>query len=398
MAVITVSQLNGHIAELMDNDTGLKAVLVRGEIAQIKPFRAANGTMFFITLKDETSEISASIYSGAIARLKFRPEKGMSVIVSGSVSVYEKKGTYSLTISDMLPEGAGAASVALDKLKEKLAKEGMFSPEHKRSLPYMPGRIGVVTSLTGDVLHDITKTLSDRYPMCEVYAVHCQVQGDGAPESIVRGIRRAEAAGCDVMIVGRGGGSDAELSVYNDERIARAIYDCRIPVVSAVGHDQNHTIADDVADRYASTPTRAAVMVSPDMSEIMRNIDLYTSRLRKAVGISFERAEQSFRIAESRLAAQSPENRLKLAEERVSSMEKRCDNAVRRYIERIEAQTARCMAVLDARSPLKIMESGYSLAYKGDILVKDSAELSEGEHITLRFHKGGAEAEIKKKW
>ncbi len=398
MAVITVTQLNSHISELMDGDAGLKGVLVRGEIAQVKPFRAANGTMLFMTLKDDKSEISASIYSGAISRLKFYPEKGMEVVAAGSVSVYEKRGTYSLTIMDMMEAGAGAESTALDRLRAKLAKEGIFAQEHKRPLPYMPGRIGVVTSHTGAVLHDIIQTLTERYPMCEVYAVHCQVQGDSAPESIVRGIHRAEAAGCDVMIVGRGGGSDAELNVYNDERVARAIYDSKVPVVSAVGHEKNHTIADDAADCFASTPTKAAVMVSPDINEMKRNIEIYAARLKKAAEVRFERAEQSFRVAESRLAAQSPENRLKLAEERTSALEKRCDNAIKRYTERIEEQIARHIAVLEARSPLKIMESGYSLAYKGEALVKDSSELAEGEHITLRFHKGGAEAEIKKKW
>ncbi len=398
MSMITVSQLNRHISELVSGDRELKGFMLRAEIAQVDLFRAANGTMLFLTLKDEQSEIKANLYSGVLSRLKFRPEKGMSVIVMGSVSVYEKRGTYSVTIMDMAADGAGLAAAALDELKKKLAKEGFFSEEHKRPLPYMPKKIGVVTSLTGAVVHDITDTLSTRYPLCEVYAVHCQVQGAGAPESIVRGIMRAESAGCDVIIVGRGGGSDEELSVFNDERIARAVYNCLVPVVSAVGHEQNHTIIDDVADRYVSTPTRAAIAVSPDISEIMRNVSVYSERLGKAMNNIIGNAERSFQLAQAKLAANSPENRLKLAEERINSMENRLGSAVERKLQSLDSSLERCIAVLEGRSPLKIMEAGYSLAYKGESLIKDSAETECGDIITLRFAKGGAEAEIKKKW
>ncbi len=398
MSMITVSQLNRHISELVSGDRELKGFMLRAEIAQVDLFRAANGTMLFLTLKDEQSEIKANLYSGVLSRLKFRPEKGMSVIVMGSVSVYEKRGTYSVTIMDMAADGAGLAAAALDELKKKLAKEGFFSEEHKRPLPYMPKKIGVVTSLTGAVVHDITDTLSTRYPLCEVYAVHCQVQGAGAPESIVRGIMRAESAGCDVIIVGRGGGSDEELSVFNDERIARAVYNCLVPVVSAVGHEQNHTIIDDVADKYVSTPTRAAIAVSPDISEIMRNVSVYSERLGKALNNIIGNAERSFQLAQARLAANSPENRLKLAEERINSMENRLGSAVERKLQSLDSSLERCIAVLEGRSPLKIMEAGYSLAYKGESLIKDSAETECGDIITLRFAKGGAEAEIKKKW
>ncbi len=398
MSMITVSQLNRHISELVSGDRELKGFMLRAEIAQVDLFRAANGTMLFLTLKDEQSEIKANLYSGVLSRLKFRPEKGMSVIVMGSVSVYEKRGTYSVTIMDMAADGAGLAAAALDELKKKLAKEGFFSEEHKRPLPYMPKKIGVVTSLTGAVVHDITDTLTTRYPLCEVYAVHCQVQGAGAPESIVRGIMRAESAGCDVIIVGRGGGSDEELSVFNDERIARAVYNCLVPVVSAVGHEQNHTIIDDVADRYVSTPTRAAIAVSPDISEILRNVSVYSERLGKAMNNIIGNAERSFQLAQAKLAANSPENRLKLAEERINSMENRLGSAVERKLQSLDSSLERCIAVLEGRSPLKIMEAGYSLAYKGESLIKDSAETECGDIITLRFAKGGAEAEIKKKW
>ncbi|SFX56660.1 exodeoxyribonuclease VII large subunit [Ruminococcus sp. XPD3002] len=398
MSMITVSQLNRHISELVSGDRELKGFMLRAEIAQVDLFRAANGTMLFLTLKDEQSEIKANLYSGVLSRLKFRPEKGMSVIVMGSVSVYEKRGTYSVTIMDMAADGAGLAAAALDELKKKLAKEGFFSEEHKRPLPYMPKKIGVVTSLTGAVVHDITDTLTTRYPLCEVYAVHCQVQGAGAPESIVRGIMRAESAGCDVIIVGRGGGSDEELSVFNDERIARAVYNCLVPVVSAVGHEQNHTIIDDVADRYVSTPTRAAIAVSPDISEIMRNVSVYSEHLGKAMNNIIGNAERSFQLAQAKLAANSPENRLKLAEERINSMENRLGSAVERKLQSLDSSLERCIAVLEGRSPLKIMEAGYSLAYKGESLIKDSAETECGDIITLRFAKGGAEAEIKKKW
>ena len=191
----------------------------------------------YFTLKDSESSIKAVMFAGAASRLKFMPEDGMSVIVSGSISVYERDGAYQLYANDIIPEGAGKASAALEQLKKKLEKEGIFAAEHKRPLPYMPKKIGAVTSLSGAAVRDIINVLSRRYPLCELYAVNALVQGEGAPESICRGILRAEAAGCEVIIVGRGGGSSEDLSAFNTEKVAYAVYNCKVPVISAVGHE-----------------------------------------------------------------------------------------------------------------------------------------------------------------
>ena len=256
MPVITVTQINRYIGSILKNDRNIQGIMVRGEISNyVKHFRS--GHVYF-TLKDSESAIKAVMFANSAARLKFAPEDGMAVIVSGSIGVYERDGAYQLYVNDIIPEGAGAQGAALEQLKRKLQKEGIFDTAHKRPIPAMPKKIGAVTSLSGAAVRDIINVLSRRYPLGEVYAVNALVQGEGAPESVCRGILRAEAAGCDVIIVGRGGGSSEDLSAFNTEKVAYAIYNCKVPVISAVGHETDFTIADLAADLRAPTPSAAA--------------------------------------------------------------------------------------------------------------------------------------------
>lgn len=392
MPVITVTQVNKYVASKLKSDRILQGIMVKGEITDFI-CHYKSGHCYF-SLKDKESTLKAVMFASAASRLKFQPEDGMSVVTSGSIAVYERDGVYQLYVNDIIPEGAGKASVALEQLKKKLAAEGIFAEEHKRSLPYMPKKIGAVTSLSGAAVQDIINVLSRRYPLCELYTIDALVQGEAAPMSICQGILKAEAAGCDVVIVGRGGGSSEDLSAYNTEAVARAVYNCKIPVISAVGHEVDFTLTDLAADMRAPTPSAAAELASPDISQLREYINGYERRCEKASMAAVEKKLGTYNSLSARLSAQSPENRLKLMEEKLANLQNRAKTAVMRNFDRYSAQLAEKAAKLDSLSPLKVMARGYSLVYKGDELVRDSADLTVGQEITLRFDKGTATAEI----
>lgn len=396
MPVVTVSQVNRYIGSKLKGDRILQGMMVKGEISNfVKHFKSGH---CYFSLKDSESSLKAVMFAGAASRLKFLPEDGMSVAVAGSISVYERDGAYQLYANDIIPEGAGKASVELEQLKRKLEKEGIFAAEHKRPLPYMPKKIGAVTSLSGAAIRDIINVLTRRYPLCELYAVNALVQGEGAPESISRGILKAENAGCDVIIVGRGGGSAEDLGAFNSEMVARAVYGCKVPVISAVGHEVDYTIADLAADMRASTPSAAAELAAPEIGAIRETIEQYVRRAEKAAKSVYDRAADRYAAVGSRLAAQSPENRLELMSGRLERIDERLDSALGRLMDRRSAELGEKIARLEALSPLKVMARGYSLVYSGDKLVRSSETLSEGDTVTLRFDSGGAEAKITKKW
>lgn len=396
MPVITVTQINKYIGSILKNDRNLQGIMVRGEISDyVKHFRS--GHVYF-TLKDSESAIKAVMFASAAARLRFEPEDGMSVIAAGSIGVFERDGAYQLYVNDIIPEGAGKANVALEQLKKKLQKEGIFAEEHKRPIPSMPKKIGAVTSLSGAAVRDIINVLSRRYPIGEVYAVNAQVQGEGAPESVCAGILKAEAAGCDVIIVGRGGGSSEDLSAFNTEKVAYAIYNCKVPVISAVGHETDFTIADLAADLRAPTPSAAAELAAPDITLLYEKISLLERRAERSVLAVLDKFTDRFIALNARLAAQSPENRLRLTAERLEALDKRRETAFLRCMDRLEKQLEEKAARLDSLSPLKVLSRGYSLVYKGERLLNSSESLEKGDKIKIGFGNGGAEAEIINKW
>lgn len=396
MPVITVTQVNKYIASKLKGDRVLQGIMVKGEISNyICHYKSGH---CYFTLKDNESSIKAVMFASAATRLKFQPEDGMEAVVSGSISVYERDGAYQLYATDIIPEGAGKEGLALEQLKKKLAAEGIFASEHKRPLPYMPKKIGAVTSLSGAAVRDIINVLTRRYPLCELYAVNAIVQGESAPMSICGGILKAEKAGCDVIIVGRGGGSSEDLSVFNTEVVARAIYGCKVPIISAVGHEVDFTIADLTADLRAPTPSAAAELAAPDIRQLADNVVSYENRCHKAFDTLWEKRFSEFTALSAKLAACSPESKLKLSEEKITILKSRADTAAIRIIEKYDARLSETAARLESLSPLKVMARGYSLVYSGEELVRSSADISEGQTVTLRFDKGGAEAEIRKKW
>lgn len=396
MPVITVSQINRYIGSILKNDRNIQGVMVRGEICDyVRHFRSGHA---YFSLKDSESSLKAVMFSSAASRLKFTPEDGMSVVVSGSIGVYERDGAYQLYVNDIIPEGAGEAGAALEQLKKKLAKEGIFDTAHKRNIPPMPKKIGAVTSLSGAAVRDIINVLSRRYPIGEIYAVNALVQGDGAADSICRGILRAESAGCDVIIVGRGGGSSEDLSAFNTEKVAYAIYNCKVPVISAVGHETDFTIADLAADLRAPTPSAAAELSAPDITSLYEKIGIYERRAERAVYSILDKTSDRFIALNARLSAQSPKNRLRLTAEKLTGLDKRREAAFLRYLQRLGSQLGEKAAKLDSLSPLKVLSRGYSLVYKEDKLLSSSEKLEKGDKIRINFGNGGAEAEITDKW
>lgn len=391
MPVLTVTQINKYIGFKIKGDKNIQGIMVKGEISNF--VRHYSGHCYF-TLKDKESSIKAVMFSSAASKLKFNPEDGMSVIVSGSVSVYERDGIYQIYVTDIQPEGVGAVSVALEQLKKKLAKEGIFDMSHKRQLPLMPKKIGAVTSLSGAAVRDIINVLSRRYPIGKLYAVNTVVQGEEAPDSICKGILRAEAAGCDLIIVGRGGGSSEDLSAFNTAKVAYAIYNCKVPVISAVGHETDFTVADLAADLRAPTPSAAAELAVPSAENLKERINILERRLRNAALGIIDRAGDQYTALNSRLSAYSPENRLKLNSERLLSMDKRAEQAFSRYIEFRRGQLAEKIAKLDSLSPLKVLSRGYSLVYNKSGIVNDAEKLKSGDYVTIKFDKGEADALI----
>ncbi len=396
MPVLTVTQINKYISFSIKGDKNLQGIMVKGEISNfVRHFRS--GHMYF-TLKDNESAVKAVMFSSAASRLKFLPEDGMAVVVSGSVSVYERDGVYQLYVNDIVPEGAGKAGAALEQLKKKLAKEGIFDSAHKRSLPEMPAKIGVVTSLSGAAVRDIINVLTRRYPIGEIYAVNALVQGNEAPDSICRGIIKAENAGCDVIIVGRGGGSSEDLSAFNTEKVAYGIYNCKVPVISAVGHEIDFTVADLAADMRAPTPSAAAELSSPSVESLLERINSLEKRVEKSALSAVRTAGDKLNALNLALTAQSPENRLRLNEEKLISLEKRSKTAFEGFCTRLDSELAEKIARLDSLSPLKVLARGYSLVYSGDTLISSSDNLESGDEVKIRLGSGGFNAEVIEKW
>lgn len=280
MEYLTVSAINKYIKYRFDTDEHLKNVFLKGEISNIKPY--SSGHMYF-TIKDETSRISAAMFSNSAKRLSFVPKDGMKVLVIGRISIYEGTGNYQIYIEDMQEDGVGNLHIAFEKLKESLAKEGLFDPSHKRPIPKIPNKIGIVTAPNGAAVKDILTTLKRRFPLTETILFPSLVQGDSAALDIVKNINLAQSYDLDVLIVGRGGGSIEDLWPFNEEIVARAIYNSKIPIISAVGHEIDYTISDFVADLRAPTPTGAAELAVPNYIEVLSQIEHLKIRASKVL-------------------------------------------------------------------------------------------------------------------
>ena len=380
--IFTVSEVNQFIKDLLDNVPPLQEVLLRGEISNYKLYPSGH---HYFTLKDSQCSLKCVMFRGSAARLRFRPENGMQVIASGRISVYPRDGAYQLYCTSLTPEGAGDLSVAFEQLKEKLRKEGLFDETHKKPLPPYPRRIAIVTSPAGAAVHDMIRILRRRYPIAKVLLLPVRVQGTEAPAEIAGAIRYANARSlADVLITGRGGGSLEDLWAFNDERVARAIYDSDIPVISAVGHEPDVAISDFVADRRASTPSNAAEIAVPDMAELLRTLDAAHSRRLESLSKKRVLTDPTAYLADRRQDVDHMTHRLCAAMRVVTDVQNRRFGAL--------------AASLDALSPLKVLGRGYALAQRPDGTVLRSADQARiGETLRLRLADGALRCQVKEK-
>ncbi len=405
---VSVRELNAYIKSLIDSDGYLGSVAVRGELSNYKVYPSGH---HYFTLKDAESSVRCVMFRSAASKLRFRPESGMGVIVYGRVSVYPRDGAYQLYCEAILPEGSGALQLAYEQLREKLAKEGLFDREHKKPIPRYPERIAVVTSSAGAAVHDIIRVLRRRWPLAKVILLPVRVQGEEAPPEIAAAIRWASAHKiADTLITGRGGGSIEDLWAFNDERVARAIYDCEIPVISAVGHEPDVTIADFVADLRAATPSNAAELAAPDVNELLQAIDSARSRLDRAVLKKVGAGRESLDALVSRRVLVSATGFIEQRRLRLDALKTRLEGTlgfVERLKSRLEAASARLngaadaslaarkneyvrlAAKLDALSPLKVLSRGYAIALDAEgRAVKDARGVAVGERLTVKLNSG----------
>lgn len=391
--VLSVSQVNLFLRSLIDGDGRLADILVVGELSNFT-VNSRSGHMYF-SLKDAKSLLRGVMFASAARRLRFRPEDGMRVIVRGRVSVYEPNGQYQLYAEDIQPDGVGALALAYEQLKQRLAAEGLFDQSRKRPLPPYPARIGVVTSPTGAALQDMLQIMGKRWPVAEVVLCPAQVQGEQAPAQLIAGLRELNRRqACDVIIIGRGGGSTEELWAFNDEELARAVAASEIPVVSAVGHETDFTVCDLAADLRAPTPSAAAVLCTPDREALAEDLLSY-HRWFRSRGLQLV---DSLRQRVDMLVQNSP---LCRREEYVLRRRAQLDGLWARLCSLTEGQAQagrRNLAVLagklDALSPLKVLSRGYGIIYHQGAAVRDLDALPEGAEVVLQAEKGKRTARL----
>ena len=414
--VYSVTRLNNEIKDLLDAVPGYRNLLVQGEISN---YKAHSSGHHYMTLKDEGASINAVMFRSDAMRLKFRLENGMKVIVRARVSSFPRTGQVQLYISEVIPDGAGALSLAFEQLKRKLQAEGLFDPAHKKPIPACPQRIALVTSPTGAAVRDMIRILGRRWPLAKVTLYPAQVQGQGAAESIARALMLANAVGeADVILCGRGGGSMEDLWAFNEEVVARAIYDSDIPVISAVGHEPDVTIADFVADLRAPTPSGAAELAVPDRAEYALSVRTLDTRLRTAAHKQIEVWRQRLTTLQERLELRTPANyiaekrllldqmidrlcaalpaRLTREEQKLTVLRQRLLTAGQGGLHRRRLRFAQTVATLDAISPLRVLARGYAVATRGKrgAVVTDAAALKAGDTLHIRFAKGAANCRV----
>ena len=390
--VYSVAQLNNYVKSLMDYDLTLKALFLVGEISN---FKAHSSGHMYMTLKDDKSSIKAVMFRGNASKLKFMPSDGMKIIAFGSVSVFERDGAYQFYIENMQPDGVGSLSIAFEQLKDKLQKEGLFDTSAKKPLPKYPKTVGVVTSPTGAAFQDICNVLGRRWPMARIVISPALVQGETAPRSIVEAIEDLDSSGeADVIIVARGGGSIEDLWCFNDERVARAIFDAKTPIISGVGHETDFTIADFVADMRAPTPSAAAEIVVPDVLAERDHIMQLTMRSQKLMLNRISTLRTSLNLLTSRNVMQGP---VALINERRLLLDNFVDRMNAAASAKVSGDRSNCVVLaskLDAFSPLKVLSRGYSITEGDKGVIKSVEDVSPGDKISIRLNDGTIRAEV----
>lgn len=386
-SIITVSQLNFYTKSLLDGDPVLSQVFVRGEISNLTN-HYRSGHIYF-SLKDEKAVVRCVMFASDAAKLRFEPQEGMSVIAIGRVSIYDATGQYQLYVRQMQPDGIGELTVAFNQLKEKLEKQGLFSPEHKKEIPVYPQKIGVVTSQTGAVRRDIETVLNRRYPLAEMVLYPAAVQGEQAVPELVAGIEYFNKTNSvDVIIIGRGGGSMEDLWAFNSELLAHTVYNSNIPVISAVGHATDVTICDFVADKTAPTPSAAAEIAVPDKIKLLNMISSFNDRIISAARYAVYLQQQRVDSVYNRLSVFSESYRLPKIKANLDNINIRLAAAFKENLQSKAEQLKECSARLNALSPLNILARGYSLTLVNDEIVSSVDDVNINDSITVKLKNG----------
>lgn len=391
--IYSITQINAYIQGRMNEDPMLAQVAVRGEISNYKLYPSGH---HYFTLKDEQSALKCVMFKGNAMSLRFRPASGMKVIALGRISVYPRDGQYQLYVSSMAMDGIGDLYAAFEALKKKLSQQGLFDPAKKKPIPKYPQTIGIVTSSAGAAVHDILRILRRRYPLCSVRLLPVRVQGAEAPEEIVSAIRYANAHDlADLLIVGRGGGSIEDLWAFNDERVAYAIYESHIPIISAVGHEPDVTIADYVADLRAATPSNGAELAVPDREALAQNLDAFSAAMTGALNRQLRLASQRLEGLAASPALRSPTGYLDRREKDLGLLKEKLLAAQNRELSKAQQKYVANVAKLDAMSPLKVLSRGYAMAQKetGE-LIRSVKQTTTGESIVVSLADGKLNASI----
>ncbi|MCL2628158.1 MAG: exodeoxyribonuclease VII large subunit [Oscillospiraceae bacterium] len=384
--IFTITQLNNYIKRILDADDVISGVYVKGELSNYKVYPSGH---HYFTMKDTEGSLKCVMFKGSAIKLRFKPENGMSVVAFGKVSVYPRDGLYQLYVSEITPDGIGDLYVAFEQLKEKLYKEGLFDEIHKKPLPRFPRKIAVITSPAGAAVQDIIRVLGSRWKMSEVVIMPVRVQGIEAPPEIVSAIEQANKIGeADVIITGRGGGSIEDLWAFNDETVARAIFKSKIPVISAVGHEPDVTIADFVADVRAATPSNAAELAVPDAADVYGWLKAADIRLNQTIHHKLRSQRQRLDSIAGRRVLQSPEAYIDNKRVQIDRSTERLLSAARFKISNQRQRFTAAAAAIDAMSPLKVLGRGYAIAHRADgLVVKNAHDVSKGDLLKVRLQK-----------
>lgn len=390
--VATVSQINAYIKSRMDCDEILSDIWIKGEISNFKHHYSGH---MYMSLKDAGGAIRAVMFKGANMSLRFKPEDGMSVLARGKVSVYERDGQYQLYINEMRPEGVGDLYLAFEQLREKLKKEGLFEDSRKKPLPQYPSTVGVITSATGAAVRDIINVLSRRF-VCDIRIFPVLVQGAGAAEEIAAAIKYFnDTKSADVLIVGRGGGSIEDLWAFNEEVTARAVAASEIPVISAVGHETDFTICDFAADLRAPTPSAAAELAVPDLSEVLASLSGAANHIKTVMDGKYKLSEAQLETAEKTVSAKTIMHRLDENEQRLDMIMSDLTHKAEKSLMEGDMRLSECGAKLDALSPLKILGRGYAAVTDADGgIIKTKKQVKKDDRIDVRLADGKLKCEV----
>lgn len=391
---LTVEQLNTYIKDYLSTSPLLNKVVVKGEISNVRVY-GGSGHIYF-TLKDENSAIPATMFGGA-SKLKFKPENGMKVVCTGRVAVFVRDGQYRLYAEEMEPDGIGSLYIAFEQLKAKLQKEGLFAPEHKKKIPKIPFSVGIITAPGGAAVRDMINVTRRRFPAARLYLYPSLVQGPSAPAQMISALRALDASGkCDVIIIGRGGGSAEDLWCFNDEALAHAVYECKTPIISAVGHETDFTICDFVADLRAPTPSAAAELAVPDVNDLKKQFGNVEKRMLHNLSMRTDYLRQRLLALSQRPVLQSPKGYFDDRRMAVARSEERIFTIVGNRIEREKMKLYAQNEKLNSLNPLSVLGRGFSVAFgEGGKAIRSVNELESGKEFELMLADGKRKAVAK---